>query len=128
MLLALVVALWAVPAEPVRWEELALSIRPDPYTSSDTVTLCRVRVVNNGTGSWPGRRLRFEARALSDGRVVERRAGRFGLTLAPRDALETIVAFTGSYRTFEVVPLSGRDRSGDGRSHRSGARRKGRKR
>jgi len=128
MLLALVVALWAAPAEPVRWEELALSIRPDPYTSSDTATLCRVRVVNNGGGSWPGRRLLFEARALSDGRVVERRVGRFGLILGPRETLETIVGFTGSYRAFEVAPFFGRDRSDGKRSHRSATRRKGRKR
>jgi len=128
MLLALMVALFASPADPVRWQELVLSIRPDPYTSSDTVTLCRVRVVNNGGGSWPGRRLRFEARALADGRVVERQIGRFGITLAPREALETIVAFSGSYRTFEVVPCLGRDCSDGGRSHRSGGRRRGRKR
>ena len=128
MLLGLMVALFAARAEPVRWEELALSIRPDPYTSSDTVTLCRVRVVNNGGGTWPGRRLRFEARALADGRVVEWKAGRFGLTLSPREALETIVAFSGSYRTFEVVPCLARDCSDGGRSHGSGGRRRGRKR
>ena len=128
MLLSLVVALWGASVEPVRWDELALSIRPDPYTSSPTATLCRVRVINHGAATWPGRRLRFEARALSGGRVVERQVGRFGLSLAPRDSLETIVAFSGVYTAFEVAPLAGGDSSDERRSRRGGGRRRSRKR
>jgi hypothetical protein len=123
-----VIGLWAAAAEPVRWADLSLSIRLDPYTSSNTATLCRVRVVNNGPATWPGRRLRFEARALSGGQVVERRVGRFGLTLAPRESLETIIGFSGVYSVFEVAPLAGRDGAGEGRSRRGGGRRKGRRR
>lgn|SRR5512143_1888319 len=129
MILSLLFLLSAVAPEPVRWEELALSIRVDPYVSSDAVTLCRVRVVNHGGASWPGRRLRFEARALRDGRVMERQRGRFGLVLGPHEELETVIGFSGSYRDFEVGPAAGRDRPEDSRARRGGAHhRKGRKR
>ncbi len=55
---------------PDPWSQVRLSIARDPYTSSDQVTLCRVRVVNHGPRSWPGRRSAFEARALGGGSVV----------------------------------------------------------
>ena len=128
MFFAFIAALWATAPEPVRWDELTLSIYPDPYTSSDSVTLCRVRVVNHGQTSWSGRRIRFEARALAGGRVVERQRGRFGLTLAPRDSLETIIGFSGSYRSFEVSPVEGPDRPDGGRARRGGGGKKRRKR
>ena len=129
MILSLWLLFSAAPLEPVQWDQLALTIRVDPDTSSDWVTLCRVRVVNNGATSWPGRRLRFEARALRDGRVVERQRGRFGLVLGPHETLETVIGFSGSYRDFEIAPAEGRDLSENGRARRGGGgRRHGRKR
>ena len=117
--------LFAVAAEllPVAWSELALSIEEDRGVSSDHVTLCRVRVVNHGRSTWPGRRLTFEARALRAGRVHESRAGRFGLTLGPHETLETLVAFEGRYDRFEVSPKEGRgEAEGRGRRRSKSAR------
>jgi hypothetical protein len=90
---------------PVPWGELSLSIERDHGTSGDHSTLCRVRVVNHGPRSWPGRAITFEARALDAGVVVARERGRFGLTLAPYGTLETLIAFTGRYDRFEVSAL-----------------------
>lgn len=86
------------------WRELSLTIERDRYTSSDSVTLCRVRVVNHGWRTWPGRSLRFEARAIDGGVVVARERGRFGLSLTPGGSLETLIGFVGRYDRFEVVP------------------------
>jgi len=82
-----------------------LTIEADRSTSSDHVTLCRVRVVNHGFHTWPGKSLRFEARALDGGIVVAREQGRFGLSLPPHGSLETIIGFVGRYDRFEVEPL-----------------------
>ena len=49
------------------WIEVRLTITRDPYSSSDQVTLCRVRAVNHGSRRWPGRALAFEARARGGG-------------------------------------------------------------
>jgi hypothetical protein len=106
--------------------ELAFTIERDHGSSSDHVTLCRVRVVNYGSRSWAGRAIAFEARAIRDGAVAATERGRFGLTLMPYSSLETIVGFTGRFDRFEVSP-GGRG-SSEGRS-RGGARsgrRKGR--
>src|SRR5260370_42553870 len=84
------------------WEELSLSISQEIGISSDTVTLCRVRVVNHGSRAWPGRQIRFVAEALEGGRVVESARGRFGLTLAPPQTLEPLAGFTSSYRPVPV--------------------------
>ena len=102
---------------PVPWNELALSIEEDRGVSSDHVTLCRVRVVNHGRSTWPGRRITFEARALRAGRVQESRAGRFGLTLGPHETLETLIGFEGRFDRFEVSPIEGA-RSAEGGSRR----------
>jgi hypothetical protein len=40
---------------------------------------------------------------------MERARGRFGLSLLPRETLETIIAFSGKYGQFRVRRLSGRD-------------------
>ena len=93
------------------WGELTLSIARDHSTSSDQATLCRVRVVNHGSRSWPGRSIMFEARALQGGAVVATERGRFGLTLAPYGSLETLIGFQGRYDRFEVVPSGGRAES-----------------
>jgi len=113
---------------PVAWSELALSIEEDRSVSSDQATLCRVRVVNHGSSTWSGRRLVFEARALRNGRVHEIRAGRFGLTLGPRETLETVVGFIGRYDRFEVVPKEGSKDAENGSSGRSKRRRSGKRR
>jgi hypothetical protein len=104
LLLLLSLMLWASPDE-LPWQDLALSIEKDFSTSSDTLTLCRVRVVNRGGRSWPGSRVRFEALAIEGGAVMARERGRFGLSLAPHDTLETVIAFSGLYNRFEVRPL-----------------------
>ncbi len=126
---------WLVaPLPQVAWGEIALSIERDPYTSSDTVTLCRVRVENHGRQTWPGRALVFEARAYDGGRIVARQRGRFGLSLGPHEILETLVALPGIHHRFEVIPAGsgsdsefqkgrhGRSRSGSGKRRRSGGR------
>lgn len=96
------------PPSGVPWGELSLSIERDHSTSSDHATLCRVRVVNHGSRSWPGRSIAFEARALQGGTVVASERGRFGLTLVPYGSLETLIGFNGRYDRFEVVPAGGR--------------------
>ena len=108
-----------VPDAP--WPQIALTIEKDRSVSSDTVTICRVRAENRGSRSWPGRDLAFEASALDGGIVVARERGRFGLTLNPRESLETLIAFHGLYDRFEVHPLE----EGAGRSSASGRRRSG---
>lgn len=85
--------------------ELAFTIERDHGTSSDHVTLCRVRVVNYGGRSWSGRAIAFEARAIRDGVVAATERGRFGLTLLPYGSLETMIGFTGRFDRFEVAPV-----------------------
>lgn len=118
------------PESAVPWGQVTLSIERDWQTSSDHVTLCRVRATNHGPRSWDGRSIAFEARALSGAAVVARERGRFGLVLAPYGTLETLIGFTGRFDRFEVVPARG----AGGRSPRAGRsgatapeRRKGRK-
>lgn len=104
MIAVLALLLWPGAVGRPAWSELALSIEKDRSTSSDTVTLCRVRVVNNGRHTWAGRDLVFEARALEGSVVAARQRGRFGLVLGPHETLETLVAFLGLYERFEVKP------------------------
>jgi hypothetical protein len=92
----------ASPSPELPWDDLALTIVRDFGTSSDTVTLCRVRVLNNGRLTWPGRQIRFEAEALDGGTVMERARGRFGLSLGPHESLETLIGFSGRYDRFLV--------------------------
>ncbi len=126
-LLALVVS--PVSSTDPPWQDIALSIEKDHSTSSDTVTLCRVRVVNRGSHTWPGRKVRFEAVAVEGGVVMARERGRFGLSLAPHDTLETLIAFHGLYDRFEVRPLfkdTGDPPSRSRRGKKPGAAKKGR--
>jgi hypothetical protein len=92
--------------EELPWQDLVFAIEKDFSTSSDAVTLCRVRVTNRGGHTWPGGRLRFEASALEGGVVMARERGRFGLSLGPRDTLETVIGFRGLYSRFEVRAVS----------------------
>lgn len=85
--------------------EIRLSITRDPYTSSDQVTICRVRATNDGSRSWPGKMLRFEARATDVVPAVRER-GRFGLVLSPYGSLETLIALPGRHDRFEVELLA----------------------
>jgi hypothetical protein len=91
------------PASP--WGDVRLTIFRDPYTSSDQVTVCRVRADNLGGRSWSGRALAFEARAVN-GAAHERARGRFGLVLAPYGSLETLISLPGRHDRFEVVPIA----------------------
>jgi hypothetical protein len=96
------------------WIEVRLTITRDPYSSSDHVTLCRVRATNHGARRWPGRTLAFEARARGGG-VTVRERGRFGLELAPYGSLETLISLPGRHDVVEVTPIAraeddGRDR------------------
>jgi len=114
-------------AEPYSdpWVEVRLTIIRDPYTSSDQVTLCRVRAQNMGGRRWEGKSLAFEARSLGGDSVVRQR-GRFGLELPPYGSLETLVALPGRHDRIEVVPLSGRA-GAKPESKWKGTRRKSRK-
>src|SRR5262245_57174666 len=100
------------------WLEVRLTISRDPYTSSEHVTLCRVRAVNSGSRRWPGRSLAFEARARGGG-VTVRERGRFGLELAPYGSLETLISLPGRHDVVEVTPIAPADDDGRGRKKRS---------
>jgi hypothetical protein len=120
--LLLALALASDPEEPP-WQDLALSIEKDATTSSDLVTLCRVRVVNHGSHTWPGSRVQFEAVALEGGAPMARERGRFGLSLSPHGTLETVIAFHGVYNRFEVRPVF-KENGGSRSKSRGGARTK----
>jgi hypothetical protein len=114
--LFLSLSILASPAD-LPWPDLALSIEKDHSTSSDTVTLCRVRVVNHGAHTWPGRDVHFEAMALDGGAVMARARGRFGLSISPHGTLETLIAFHGLYGRFEVRLLSKDEGGSESKSH-----------
>lgn len=122
ILLFLAAASGTSPESP--WPYLTLSIERDPGYSSDLVTVCRVRVSNHGSRAWPGRQLRFEARALDGGVVVERVKGRFGLQLAAYGQLETLIGFSGVYDRFEVVSVDASPDDGGSRKRGSKKRRR----
>lgn len=105
MELLLCIWLAAGSPAPIPWNDLALSIEEDHSVSSDHATLCRVRVVNHGRGTWQGRDVVFEARAIREGRVAARQRGRFGWTIGPHETLETLVGFLGRFDRFEVGPI-----------------------
>jgi hypothetical protein len=127
-ILFLCIRLSASVSEP-SWQDLSLSISREFGVSSDTVTLCRVRVINHGSHTWPGRQIRFVAEALEAGRVVESAHGRFGLSLTPHQTLETLIGFTGAYRQFQVRPVEkGTDRSDARGRGPKGKGKKGRRR
>ena len=103
--------------------EIRLTIARDPYTSSDQVTLCRVRAVNGGSRTWQGRSLRFEARAIDVTPAVRQR-GRFGLELPPHGTLETLIALPGRHDRFEVELLTAGSRDGAKTTRMRGSKRK----
>ncbi len=121
---------FGLAVEPPDWSALRLRIQEDSSISSDTATLCRVEVVNSGQGTWDGRGIVFEARALRDGRVAARVRGRFGGRLGPHESLETAIGFSGKFHRFEVSASSGGRGTGSvkarqrKRSHARGGRKK----
>lgn len=130
MLFALALSLFALVGDPSEdpWIEVRLSIARDPYTSSDRVTLCRVRAVNHGGRAWPGQMLAFEAKGRGGG-VTVRERGRFGLELPPYGSLETLIALPGRHERVEVSPLSRNDdEARERKPRRSGSGSKKRKR
>jgi hypothetical protein len=130
MIPALALGFLLLAADPSEdpWIEVRLSITRDPYTSSEQVTLCRVRAVNHGHRRWPGRSLAFEARARGGG-VTVRERGRFGLELAPYGSLETLIALPGRHDAVEVSPIApGDDAARERRPARSSSGQKKRKR
>jgi len=120
LFLSLALAAASPDSADLPWRDLVLSIEKDRSVSGDTVTLCRVRVVNRGGHTWQGRLVRFEAAAVQAGVVVARERGRFGLTLSPHDTLETVIAFEGLFDRFEVRPLSKSADSAGSKGHRPG--------
>jgi hypothetical protein len=127
-LLPLILLLLASPSEEPPWSELSLTIEPETGYSSDQVAICRVRVINHGSRTWPGRTLHFEARALDGGAVVERARGRFGLSLPPHGTLETLISFSAPYRRFEVSPAASSEKSGRrGAGGKTGGKKGGKK-
>jgi hypothetical protein len=132
MLPILALPLVFLAADPVStddpWAEVRLTIARDPYTSSDQVTLCRVRAVNHGSRRWPGRALAFEARARGGG-VTVRERGRFGLELPPYGSLETLIALPGRHDRVEVTPIApGDDDARERKPRKSGSGAKKRRR
>jgi hypothetical protein len=89
-------------------QEIRLTVFRDPYTSSDQVTICRVRADNQGGRRWSGRTLAFEVRAVGASPAVRAR-GRFGLLLEPYGSLETLIALPGRHDRFEAALLPPRD-------------------
>jgi len=124
-ILVLVLYLLAEPPAADPWVEVRLTVSRDPYTSSDQVTLCRVRAQNLGGRRWQGKTLAFEARSVGADPV--RQCGRFGLELEPYGSLETLVALPGRHAAVEVVPIKGRVGASKESKWRS-ARKKSRKR
>jgi hypothetical protein len=94
------------------WVEVRLTIFRDPYSSSDQVTVCRVRADNLGGRSWSGKALAFEARGVGSN-AQHRARGRFGLVLAPYGSLETLISLPGRHDRFEVVPITPKGSSDD---------------
>jgi hypothetical protein len=115
LLLSLLLASGEGPDPTPHTGEIRLTIARDPYSSSDQVTLCRVRAVNDGSRTWQGRSLRFEARAVDVNPPIRQR-GRFGLELPPHGSLETLISLPGRHERFEVELLAA---GGDGGSAKS---------
>ena len=78
------------------------SIRPDPYVSSDQVSICRVTVKNESGRTLDGRTLAFEAAALENGIAVVQERGRFGGVVRSGETAETLIGFNGVFREFDV--------------------------
>jgi hypothetical protein len=102
--------------------DAALSIEPDPYVSSDHVTICRVVARNDSPHTLDGRSIGFEAQAFENGVLVMREKGRFSGAISPGDSAETRIGFNGVFTEVRVEPAEGkasRSRRKGGTSNRS---------
>jgi hypothetical protein len=89
----------------VRAGEAMISIEPDPYVSSDHVTICRVVARNESDHTLQGKEIAFEARAWENGVLVARERGRFAGAVPPGQTAETRIGFDGVFTTFTVEPV-----------------------
>jgi len=96
--------------------DAALSIEPDPYVSSDHVTICRVVARNGSSHTIDGRSIGFEAQAFENGVLVMREKGRFAGAIAPGDSAETRIGFNGVFTDVRVESAEG----GASGTHRKG--------
>jgi len=100
-------------------DDAILSIEPDPYVSSDHVTICRVVARNVSRRTLDGRSIGFEAQAWENGVQVMREKGRFAGAVGPGETAETQIGFNGVFTDVRVVPAAAKG------SGRTGARRGG---
>ena len=96
-----------------------LSIEPDPYVSSDHVTICRVVARNDSAHTLDGRSIGFEAQAFENGVLVMREKGRFSGAIAPGETAETRIGFNGVFTDVRIEPAAAKDARG-GRRKGSG--------
>lgn len=110
-LLLLAATLVIVPAAAFA-DDAILSIEPDPYVSSDHVTICRVVARNESRRTLDGRSIGFEAQAWENGVLVMREKGRFAGAVGPGETAETRIGFNGVFTDVRVVPAAGKRRGG----------------
>lgn len=101
--------------------DASLSIEPDPYVSSDHVTICRVVARNDSPHTLDGRSIGFEARAFENGVLVMREKGRFAGAVGPGETAETRIGFNGVFTDVRVVPAEGKTAGGGRRRSSRGA-------
>jgi len=106
-------------------DDAILSIEPDPYVSSDHVTICRVVARNDTRRTLDGRSIGFEAQAWENGVLVMREKGRFAGAVGPGETAETRIGFNGVFTDVRIVPAEGKTKGG-GRRKGSGRSRAGR--
>jgi hypothetical protein len=106
--------------EPVRADDVVLSIAPEIGFSSDHVTLCRVTARNVAGHAMDGRAVAFEAQAWEDGVAVMTERGRFGGRIGPGETVESRIGFTGVFRQFTVMPVAAKSSSRGGSGSRKG--------
>ena len=105
-------------------DDAILSIEPDPYVSSDHVTICRVVARNDTRQTLDGRSIAFEAQAWENGVLVMREKGRFAGAVGPGETAETRIGFNGVFTDVRIVPAEGKTKGG-GRRKGSGRSRAG---
>ena len=109
--------------------DATLSIEPDPYVSSDAVTICRVVARNDTRHTLDGRKIAFEARAWENGVLVASERGRFKGAVPAGHTAETRIGFNGVFYSLTVEPIEagalGR-RGGGKRGGKASKRSKGR--
>lgn len=112
-------SLFAIGAAGAAEEDIVLTIGPETYLSSDSVTLCRVYARNTSGHAVDGKTVAFEAQAWENGEIISRERGRFGGKIEAGQTVESRIGFVGAYRQFSVEPV------GAGSSRGGGSRRPG---